>query len=375
MTRMTATTYTLGIEEEYQIIDADTGELVPGAQHLLADAEAEMGTTVQRELKDSQIEIASDVCMSLADVRAAIVRSRSILLEHAAHQNAFIAAAGTHPFSDWHRQTTTPKPTYHILMADYQQLAREQLIFGCHVHVGLEDRDEAVQVMNRARQWLSPLVALSASSPFWQGDDTGYASFRTALWSRWPMSGPPPIVRSYAEYRQLVDTIISTGSVKDAGRIYWDIRLSASHETIEFRVMDVCHTTDEAVMVAALVRALVRTCHEEVLRGAPFEPTPTEVLRSAAWRAARYGLGGELFDVRAGELVPVRKLMERFLNYLRDALEAEGDWEEVAHRVEETIRRGNGAERQRAAYQRSGRMEDVIDLIRRETAAGLPGRE
>ena len=370
--RMATPDFTIGVEEEYQIIDTATGELRPRAKRLLAEVDEEdVEASIHRELKQSQIESALPVCRTLADVRQAVTRARKALMEEASAQGMYVGAAGTHPVADWHTQPVTPKATYNAIMSAYEQLANEQVVCGCHVHVGLRDREAAIEVMNRARAWLAPLIALSASSPFWMGDDTGYDSFRTTLWSRWPLSGPPPLFRSYADYKMLIQSVIKTGSVKDEGRVYWDVRLSEAHETIEFRPMDVCLTVDEAVMIAGLVRALVRTCYEQVQRGEAFTGVHAEILRSAQWRAARFGLSGQLFDVTTHELLPARELVEKLLRFVGGALEAEGDWQEVTQRVEATLQRGNGAARQRAAYRRAGRWEDVLELVRRETAQGL----
>lgn len=367
----TQAAWTIGVEEEYQIIDATTRELRPQAGRILPDVQPILGDEVQPELKLSQIEIASPVCATLGDVRAALVRSRRTVIEAATRHGAQIGAAGTHPFSDWRTQPITPKARYQATAHGYQRLAHELIIFGCHVHIGLSDREAAIQVMNRARIWLTPLLALAANSPFWQGEDTGYASFRTELWSRWPLAGPPLLFESYAEYAALVQALIATGSIEDATRIYWDIRLPAHHETIEFRVTDVCLTVDEAVMISGLTRALVRVCYEQALREEPFATVRPEILRVAHWHAARYGLEAALIDVEAAQVVPASELIERFLAFVRPALEAEGDWDEITAQVQETLHHGNGAQRQRAAYQRSGRWEDVVDLIVTETAAGV----
>ena len=362
--------WTVGVEEEYQILDAATGALRPRGGDVLSSAQEALGDEVQPELKLSQVETASPVCGTLADVRAAIVAGRRGVIEAAAAHGCRIAAAGTHPFSDWHAQPVTPKDRYQRTMVDFGLLAREHVIFGCHVHVGLADREAAVRVLNRARAWLSPLLALAANSPFWLGEETGYASYRTEIWSRWPMAGPPLPFASYADYCSLIGTLVATGDVIDATRIYWDVRLPEKVPTIEFRVTDVCMAVDEAVMIAGLTRALVRTCHEQALRDEPFAPVRHELLRIAHWHAARYGLEADLIHPVGGR-VPAGQLIETFLVLLRDALEAAGDWDEVAGLVRETLRRGNGAARQRAAFARAGRWEDVTQLIVAETAAGV----
>ena len=366
-----AEAWTLGVEEEYQVIDAATRELHPDAERLLHRAQAALGDDVQPELMQSQIETATPVCATLADVRAALTDARRALIRTAATYDDRIGAAGTHPFSDWRTQQTTPKPRYQGLSDNFQQLARELVIFGCHVHVSIGDRAAAVEVMNRARVWLAPLLALAANSPFWQGEDTGYASFRTELWGRFPMAGPPAPFASLAEYDQLVATLVATESIADPTNIYWDIRLPARFPTIEFRVADVCLTVDEAVMIAGLTRGLVQACHEQWAADVPMIAARPELLRAAHWRAARHGLEATLIDVTSGSSVPAQQLVEQLLSFVRPALEAAGDWDEVAALVRLTLQRGNGAQRQRAAYQRAGRWEDVVDLIVNETAQGV----
>lgn len=363
--------FTIGVEEEYQIINPQTRELQQRAERILPAAEEAVGDRVTPELYLSQIEIGTAICQTLSELRAELLRLRREVIAAAESKGNRIAAAGTHPFSHWKEQALTPKPRYVGIAQEYQQLAREQLIFGCHVHIGISDREAAIQVMNRARPWLASLLALSASSPFWMGVDTGYNSFRTQIWRRWPMSGTPQLFASRAEYDELVAALVATGSIEDGTKIYWDARPSARFETIEFRITDVCMTVDEAVMVAGLTRALAQTCDAEARRDAEFAHVRPELLRAAKWRAARYGLDADLIDAQGGSALPARELIEKFLDHLRDALEEGGEWKEVSTLVRETVERGTGASRQRAAYARAGSLEDVVDLMVRETASGL----
>jgi carboxylate-amine ligase len=258
-------------------------------------------------------------------------------------------------------------PKYERLEREYQQLAREQLICGAHVHVGLDDGEALVDVMNRARPWLSPILALSGNSPFWEGDDTGYDSYRTELWRRWPMATTPALFASNAEFEALVETLLATGSIDDRARLYWDIRPSARFPTLEFRVTDACLTVDDTVMVAGLVRGLVRSCLEEAEAGEPVPAVRPEVIRAATWRAARYGLSGDLVDVLAGKSVPARVLVDRLLDFAGPALRDFGDWEEVSELVERIFSRGTGAARQRAVLARTGRLQDVVDYLVAQT--------
>ena len=367
--------FTLGVEEEYQITHPETRELRSRAQRILPDARAAVGDRVTPELYLSQIEIGTPVCRALSDVRAEIARLRGEVIAAAERQGSRIAAAGTHPFSHWENQRVTPKERYLSIATDYQQLAREQLIFGCHVHVGISNRELAIQVMNRARPWLAPLLALAANSPFWLGADTGYASFRTEIWRRWPMSGTPQVFRSRSEYDRLVADLVATGSISDATKIYWDVRPSARFETLEFRITDVCLTVDEAVMVAGLSRALARTCASEAERCVEIRHVRPEVLRAAKWRAARFGLEGELIDPQEGRAVPAAEMVGKFLEYVRAALEEHGEWEEVSALVREVLEKGTGAARQREAYARGGEdLKPVVDFTVAETARGTEQR-
>ena len=365
-----ADVFTIGVEEEFQIIDPQTYALDAGVEHILPRARKTLGDAVQYELILSQIEVATPICHTLMDVQAALTHQRHVLIDAAEQAGRKIAAAGTHPFSPWHEQPITPKERYQFLVRDFQRLIKEQVIFGCHVHIGLGDGEIALEVMNRARLWLSPLLALSANSPFLDGMDTRYASFRTGLWWTSPLSGPPPFFSSRNDHDTFIQALVTTKSVEDVSRIYWDIRLPERYETIEFRVMDVCMTVDETVMVAGLIRALVRTCCDAAHRNIPVPNVRAELLRVANWRAARYGLEDELVDVLAGCAVPAHDLIERFLTFLRPALEAEGDWEHISSLVARTLSHGNGATRQRNLYQRMRNMKDVVQYIIDETARG-----
>jgi glutamate---cysteine ligase / carboxylate-amine ligase len=314
------------------------------------------------------VEANTPVCTTLAEVRQALRRARRALVEAAGREGLAIAAAGTHPFSSWADQEVTDKPRYHNLAADYRQVFREEVVFGCHVHVGFDDQEAAIQTMNRVRPWLPVLLALSANSPFWLGADTGYASYRSEVWNRWPNAGLPLGFDSRAEYDRLVETLVATGSLREPTKLYWDVRPSARQETLEFRVADSVMRVDEAVMVAGLVRAPADTAHAAAVRGDP-DPRPRpELLRAAKWRAARHGLEADLVDVLAGQARPAAELVEAFLAEVGPALEEAGDLEEVTGLVRATLAGGTGAARQRAAFGRTGRLEDVVDLVVEETA-------
>jgi carboxylate-amine ligase len=362
---------TLGVEEEYQLLDAVTGNLRPASAAVLGAARSALGEEVQPELLRSQVEIATPICRTLDEISAELRRLRCSVGEAATEVGCRLGAAGTHPFAVWQDQQVTPKQRYLDLADEFQQVARETLIFGCHVHVGIADPELAIDVMNRVRPWLSALVALSTNSPFWAGVDTGYSSYRTEVFRRFPMTGTPHFFRGRRDYDDLVETLVATGAITDATRLYWDIRPSARFPTLEFRVSDVCLRVSETVALAGLVRGLVAAAADEAATGAPaVEPRP-EVLEAAIWRAARYGMDDELVDPAAGRALPAVDFVGRALEFAGDALRAAGDWDLVTAAIEQLIEDGTGAQRQRAAFARRHHFDDVIQLIADETAADL----
>ncbi len=361
--------FSLGIEEEFIIVDPETRRLRPEADRVLTAAPDDPDDGVQRELRLSQLETVTPACPTLAAVRKEIARLRAELMAAAETVGYRIGATGTHPSSHWREDRVTPKVAYRAMERDYQQLARDRTVCGCHVHVAVGDPQARIEVMNRVRPWLPVLLALSANSPFWQGFDTGYHSFRTILAHRSPLSGVPEPLASPEHYQRLVDTLVQAGAMGDATRLMWDVRPSARSPTLEFRATDVCLTIDETIMVAGLVRGLVETCHEQWARGEAVPGAHPQVVKVAAWRAARYGLEDELIDVIAARRVPARNLVNQLLLLVRPALAARGEWDEVSGVVDRVVLGGTAAARQRRAFERAGQLEDVVDLIVDETAA------
>jgi carboxylate-amine ligase len=363
--------FTIGVEEEYQVVDAASGELSEQAGAVLEEAHRQLGDAAQPELHRSQVEAGTPVCESLAEVRRELVRMRRAMLDAAARAGCRIASSGTHPRSSWRRQEVTPKQRYLALESEGRQVAKETLIFGTHVHVACGDQETTIGVMNRSRPWLPVLLALSASSPFWEGDDTGFASYRTILFRRWPTAGAPLAFAGRAEYDALVGALTAAGTIPDATRLYWDMRPSARYPTLEFRVADASPTVDGAVMIAGLTRGVAMGAERDHATGRPPVDLRPELLEAAIWQAARDGLDGELIDVERPGRVPAALLVERLLERVRPGLEERGEWEEVEGLVRETLRRGNGATRQRAAFQRRGRVDDVVEMVAGEVTRGL----
>nr|BBH89943.1 putative glutamate--cysteine ligase 2 [Thermosporothrix sp. COM3] len=363
--------FSFGVEEEYQIIDPLTRDMSSQAEPVIQEAKKILGNDVQFEIHLSQIEIATPICSTLNEAKQHLVRLRKGVIDAASRFDCRIASSGSHPFSHWSRQMITPQERYLALERDFQQIAREQSILGCHIHVGIPNRRIGIQVMNHARIWLASLLAISASSPFWWGTDTGYDSFRSTQWSRWPQSGPPQIFSSLEEYESLLQSLVKTNCITDPTKIYWDMRLSERFPTIEIRVADVCLTINEAIMLAGMARALLHTCYQKVLNNEPFFPARQELLRVAHWRAARYGLDAELVDLETEEAVPAYQLVEKLLARIRPSLELFGDWDAVTRQVEKVLREGNGAKRQRRVYQRNHHLEAVVDYIIEQTAIDI----
>jgi carboxylate-amine ligase len=354
--------FSLGVEEEFQLVDAETGELRPHVDAVLPEARESLGEEVQPELQRSMIEIDTPVCSDLDEVRRELVRLRREVATAAEATGCRIAALGTHPNARGEEQEITGKARYERMAAAYRRLAWDQLICGCHVHVGIADRELAIAALTRLRPWLAPLLALSANSPFWESVDTGYASYRTELWARWPTAGPPGEFASRAEYDALVDALLASGTIRDAGMVYFDVRPSQRFETLEVRVADVGLTVDHAVLLGGLVRALVRTAAEAAQEERPFPRWRPELVRGAHWGAARWGMTAELVSPVTGRPAPARDVVEELLDHVRPALEASGDLEEVIALVDQVHTEGTGAERQRAAYARRWTFDDVIAM-------------
>lgn len=360
--------YTLGVEEEFYLVDVDTGEPKPVSERVLEYT----GGEVAPELLPDQIETATPVCVDLADLRDQLCRLRAEVDRAAQREGCRIVSCGTHPLAGAATHVTD-KDRYRSLARRFARIALEQVVCGCHVHVGLDDHDLAIEVMNRVRPWLSTVLALTVNSPYWHGVDTGYDSFRTAIWSRWPSSGPPPVFRDRAEYDERMQALIDVDVLADRGMIYWDVRPSQKFDTLEFRVSDACLTVDDAVMVAGLVRALTFSCAVQEARDLLPDAATPELLRAAQWRAARSGCRGDLVDVAAARPVPARTHVRALMEFLRPALDDSGDWDTVSGLVERTLLRGTGADRQRASVASSGSLPKLMRyLVEQTTAHQLP---
>jgi len=361
---------TLGAEEELHVVDLVTRELVPRAPEVLA----RLGDGFSAELHRSVVETNTPVATTLDGLRDGIVGKRRDAITVAESLGLGLVAAGTVPLVDLESLPVTPTSRYRRMLDDYQLLAREQLICGAQVHVGVADRDEAVAVTRRVAPVLPVLLALSASSPYWMGEDSGYASVRSLVWMRWPTAGDPGELRSAAEHDELVADLIASGTITDPKMVYFDVRPSAHLPTVELRVTDSSPDVDTVVLIAGLFRALVLRSLQDHRAGRPIARVRPPLHRAAMWRAARSGLEGDLLDLpRSPAPIPAAAAVERLIGDLRPQLEELGDWEQVFDLSVRALSRGSSAARQRRAMTRRGRIADVVDLVVEDTRGGATG--
>jgi carboxylate-amine ligase len=366
------TPLTPGVEEEFLLVDHTTGVAVPCAPAVVQRAAATLGAhRVQAELFPTQIEIASAPCTTLAELRADLGLLRRRVADEAGAAGCLPMACGTavHPAAGPVPVTDTPR--YRTMAGLYGLIAEAQAegVCGCHVHVGIADREEAVQVANALRPWLPTLEALAANSPFHHGRDTGYASTRTLIWCRWPTAGPTPHLRSAKAYDELVDTLVDSGMLLDRKMVYWFARLSEHYPTLEIRVADVNADLDTVLLLAALVRGLCGVLLDEVRAGRTGPSVDDTVLRAAHWRATRDGIDGLGLDPVSGRLRPAGELLDRLFLRAEPGLEAAGDRDTVVGLLDRLRRFGGGTARQRADYARRGRLQDVVDGLTAATTA------
>jgi glutamate---cysteine ligase / carboxylate-amine ligase len=364
-----ATHPTVGVEEEFLLVDPATGAPVPHNREVAAGAAAR-GVELQVELTSCQVETATDVLSATGQLRDSLLRLRSVAAEAAAAAGARLLATSLPPTVP-HEFPLTDKDRYRRIGERFGMIAHEQGICGCHVHVAVPSREAAIQVSNRLRRWLPLFLALTANSAIYRNADTGYASWRSVLWGRWPSAGPPPHFESADDYDATVAMMQATGAMLDDGMVYWDVRPSANFPTVEIRVADVPATVAETVLLAALLRAAVMTALDEHRDRVPIPPLSPHALRAAQWRAGRYGLDGEVVDLAGSHTpAPTVRLLHDFVDHARPALEAVGDYELVRGEIDRLAAAGNGAMRQRAAWQRR---HDVADVVAEAAAATLEG--
>lgn len=365
---------TIGIEEEYQIIDPETRELRSYITQMLEGEQTLLLQEIKPELHQSIVEIGTNVCQTPAEARAELVRLRRGVMELAAKGGLKIAAAGTHPFSSWMTQEITPQERYLGVHKDMQELAQRLLIFGTHVHVAIEDREFLVDAMNVARYLLPHLLCLATSSPFWMGRLTGLKSYRSIVFRNFPRTGIPRIFGSWADLTSLVDTLVATNNIPDGTKLWWDIRPNWKYPTLELRICDVCTRVDEAICVAAIFQAIIAKVWKLRRDNLTFRVYPAELIEENKWRAVRYGLDGKLIDFGKREELPARELIGELIAwFIDDVIDELGSRNEVEY-VTHILAEGTSADRQLATYERTNDLNAVVDQVIQETAEGVVER-
>jgi len=362
---------TIGIEEEYQIIDPQTRELRSYITQILEDGSLVLREQIKPELHQSIVEVGTGICRTPAEARAELVRLRKSIIELAARHGLKIAAAGTHPFSSWLTQEITPLERYLGVKKDMQDLAQQLLIFGTHVHIGIEDKEFLVDCMNVARYLLPHLLCLSTSSPFWMGRNTGLKSYRSIIFRHFPRSGIPPQFGSWADFANFVQTLVKTHCIPDGTKIWWDLRPNWKYPTIEFRICDVCTRVDEAICIAALCQAIIAKLWKLRRDNMTFRVYTSRLIEENKWRAVRFGIEGKLLDLGKQIELPAQDLIRELVGwFVADVVDELGSRKEVeyAYRI---LDEGTSADRQLRVYQQTGDLKAVVDHLVAETAMGL----
>jgi carboxylate-amine ligase len=370
---------TLGVEEEYLLVDKDTRALViDPPDGLMQDCEQRLGIQVSTELLRSQVEIGTKVCANVQDVRDELVRLRGSIKEVANKYGLEPIASSTHPFSSWQDQKATPKERYDQLTVEMQGTARRLLICGMHVHVGIENDELRIDLMNQMSYFLPHLLALSCSSPFWEGRDTGLKSYRLTVFDALPRTGLPERFASYAEYERHVRILMDAGLIKDTTRIWWDLRPSAKFPTLETRIMDICTRLDDTLSLTALLVCLYRMLYRLRVHNQRWRIYTPMLIRENRWRAMRYSFDEGLLDLAKGEVVPFEDLLNEMLCLVAEDAEALGCTEEI-NNLQHILQRGTSAHRQLKKYEleRAGGASDedalkgVVDRLIKDTAESL----
>lgn len=371
--------FTIGIEEEYLLVDGETRDLVQDPPNsLMEGAVRRLDTQVGHEFLRSQIEVGTRICSNIQEARQDLARLRKTVSEVAGEHGLAMIAASTHPFAEWGDQLTTDNERYHVLAQDLQAVVRRLVICGMHVHVGIGNDDLRIDLMNQVSYFVPHLLALSASSPFWHGRDTGLKSYRMSVFKALPRTGLPEQFSSWSEYRRHVDVLVEAGLIEDATKLWWDIRPSERYPTLELRISDVCTTIDDGITVAALYLSLLHMLYRRRRLNQRWRTYADMLVEENIWRAQRYGVEGSLMDFGLGELIPYGELIDELIELVsRDADEL-GCTAEVEH-AREIVARGTSADRQLQVFreaQAAGAdheeaLRAVVDLLIRDSVAGV----
>jgi carboxylate-amine ligase len=364
-------TFTIGIEEEYQTVDPVTRDL---RSHIHAEiiekGKILLQERVKAEMHQSVVEVGTSVCSNIKDAKDEVKKLRRDMIVLARENGLRLASAATHPFADWRAQEIYPDERYKNIVEDMQLVARANLIFGLHVHIGVEDRETAIHMMNHARYFVPHILALSTNSPFWLGMNTGLKSYRCKVFDKFPRTNIPDYFPSYGEYENFIKLLIKTGCIDNAKKIWWDIRPHPFFNTIEFRICDIPMRVDETIALAALIQATVAKLYKLYSANQGFRLYRRALIMENKWRAARYGLHGKLIDFGKQTQVPVQELILEYLAFIDDVVDELGSREEIEY-VHKIMEMGSGADRQIRVFEQTGDLKKVVDFIIEETEVGV----
>jgi carboxylate-amine ligase len=363
--------FTLGIEEEYQTVDPETRDLRSHiATEMLAQGKLRLEERVKAEMHQSVIEVGTRVCRNIDEAREDIYDLRRNMIRLAEENGLVLVAGATHPFADWSKQEIYPDPRYDKVVEDLQLVARSNLIFGLHVHVGIEDREAAIRIMNSLRYFLPHILALSTNSPFWLGMETGYKSYRAKVFEHFPRTNLPDSFASYSEFESYVNLLVKTNCIDDAKKIWWDIRPHPYFNTVEVRVCDIPLRAEESVAIAALIQATACKLWKLHERNVDYRQYSRALLMENKFRAVRYGLDGKLIDFGKQLEVPERELIREYLEFIDDVVD-ELDCRSAIDYIPKMLEHGSGADRQLKVFRETGSLRAVVDYMASETRAGL----
>jgi glutamate---cysteine ligase / carboxylate-amine ligase len=367
---MSKRTFTLGIEEEFQTIDPVTRNLRSHMSKLVEGGKIILKERVKAEMHQAVVEVGTNICHNIHEAREEVTYLRKMILDLAAEQNLQVAAAGTHPFADWVDQLITEDPRYDELIDEMRDVARGNLIFGLHVHVGIDSRNEGIQIMNAVRYFLPHVYALSTNSPFWCGRNTGFKSYRSKVFDKFPRTGIPDFFASASEYDEYINLLVKTKCIDNGKKIWWDIRVHPFFNTVEFRICDVPMRAEETLCLAAIMQALVAKIHKLQRQNLNFRPYRRILINENKWRAARFGIHSKLIDFGIQEEVEFRQLMNELLEFIDDVVDELGSRKEVEY-VHKILEMGTGADRQLEVFEKTNDMNAVVDYIVSETKIGI----
>jgi carboxylate-amine ligase len=363
--------FTLGIEEEFQIVDPQTRELRSHVSEFLEEGKMLLGEQIKPEMIQSMIEVGTGICKNVQEARADITRLRSIISALAAKTNLVIVAASTHPFSNWQDQKIFDDERYALLVQELQTVARSLLIFGLHVHVGVADLERRIHIMNAARYFLPHVLALTTSSPFWMGHSTGLKSYRSEVFKQFPRTDIPDHFDSYSSFQRYVDLLIKTNCINDGKKIWWDLRPHPIFPTLEFRICDIPTRVDDTIAIAALFQAIVAKLTKLIDKNLGFRLYRRMLIQENKWRAVRWGIDGKMIDFGKQKEVPTRDLVLELLDFVDDVVDELGSRSDIEH-IRVILERRTSAEEQLRVYEETKDLNAVVDRLIELTMENVP---